>query len=683
MPVSLTNLPATPATQQRLWLHAAVANVAAYLGAAAGPDAVAERFPFLAAYLADAHPHAPDAPPDELGSAWLLAIDAWERRHARPEWPLRRLAAAGLGPPHLLALALAGLVELDARFGALFAALHPAPDEQRLTVGLLDDLLRSTGAAGWPVARLLVESGLLQLHRPELPRAARPLSVPGPVWDACAGERSTVLVPGLRLLAPGAAPTLAELRGLLPDELLARLGRLAPLLDRGEIDGLVLRGMRGSGRLRALAALARARDVGLLLIARPEPARLADQCRLAGPLATLLGAMPALELELAPGENLDLPPFPGYSGPLGVLLGADGGVQGERAERAITMRVPPADRATRAALWHRSLGGAAVPGLVEEAAGLFQLTIGGIERAAPLARAYAAVDGRAIAALPDVQEACRTLNRQSLEALAVPVATAGHSWDALVVADAARAELQGLLLRCRQREAVLPRLGPGFGLTSRGVRALFAGPSGTGKSLAARILVAAMGLDLYRVDLAAVVNKYIGETERNLSRIFARAEEQDVVLLLDEGDSLLTGRTDVRSSNDRYANMETNYLLQRLEQYDGIMLITTNAAGRIDDAFQRRMDVVVEFSPPTPAQRLQIWQLHLPAEHRVDTPFLHAAANRCALSGGQIRNAALHATVLAVEAGAPLSRAMLSEAIAREYRKLGAISPLAYEERHA
>ena len=119
-----------------------------------------------------------------------------------------------------------------------------------------------------------------------------------------------------------------------------------------------------------------------------------------------------------------------------------------------------------------------------------------------------------------------------------------------------------------------------------GVRALFTGPSGTGKSMAAGLLASALQMDLYRLDLSAVVNKYIGETEKNLNQIFTLAEELDVVLLIDEGDSLMTRRTDVQTSNDRYANLETNYLLQRVESYDGILIVTTNAADRIDGAFQ-------------------------------------------------------------------------------------------------
>jgi SpoVK/Ycf46/Vps4 family AAA+-type ATPase len=208
------------------------------------------------------------------------------------------------------------------------------------------------------------------------------------------------------------------------------------------------------------------------------------------------------------------------------------------------------------------------------------------------------------------------------------------------------------------------------------VRALFSGSSGTGKTLAVKILAAVLGMDLYRVDLSAVVNKYIGETEKNLHRVLSRAEELDVLLLLDEGDSLLGARTDVKSSNDRYANLETNYLLQRLEGYQGIVVVTTNASQLIDQAFQRRIDVVVTFVPPGALERWSIWRLHLPAHHAVSDAFLEEVVRRCSMTGGQIRNAALGATLLAVADGQPVQATHLREAIETEYRKIGALCPL-------
>jgi len=184
-------------------------------------------------------------------------------------------------------------------------------------------------------------------------------------------------------------------------------------------------------------------------------------------------------------------------------------------------------------------------------------------------------------------------------------------------------------------------------------------------------------MDLYRIDLAAVVNKYIGETERNLNQVFSRAEELDVVLLLDEGDALMASRTDVRNANDRYANLETNYLLQRLENYEGIVIVTTNAVNRIDSAFTRRFDVVIDFGPPDIAERWMIWQNHLSQLHAVTQAFLQEVAGHCALTGGQIRNAALHATLLALREGVQVGDGHLEAAVRREYRKAGTACPLA------
>jgi SpoVK/Ycf46/Vps4 family AAA+-type ATPase len=230
--------------------------------------------------------------------------------------------------------------------------------------------------------------------------------------------------------------------------------------------------------------------------------------------------------------------------------------------------------------------------------------------------------------------------------------------------------------RCRHRESLGRLAGGPAAAVNPGVRALFKGPSGTGKTLAATLLANALGMDLYRIDLAAVVNKYIGETEKNLEQAFSRAEELDVMLLLDEGDALLTRRTDVNTANDRYANLETNYLLQRIESFSGVLVVTTNAGERIDPAFARRMDVVVEFALPHAAERWAIWRLHLLPGHGVDPALLGEIAERCNLSGGQIRNAVLHAALLALDRGGAVGGEDLVAAVRREYRKAGAVCPL-------
>jgi len=399
-----------------------------------------------------------------------------------------------------------------------------------------------------------------------------------------------------------------------------------------------------------------------------------ERWRLVGPLATLLNALPVIVLDLAPGETAELPRLHGYAGPLGVVLGKQGGLSGAATERALSLTLETPGVQARRLHWQQS-SGAHLVGELDVVCERFRLTSGNIRRTAALAQSYMALAERLEVALVDVQEASRALNRQALETLAQHVPTTGD-WSHLAVADETLRELINLESRCRHREHLHTAVGVALRTQlNTGVRALLSGPSGTGKTLAARLLASVLQKDLYRLDLSAVVNKYIGETEKSLNQVLARAEELDVILLLDEGDALLTRRTNVQTSNDRYANLETNYLLQRLESFEGILIVTTNASSRIDDAFQRRMDVVVDFRLPDVAERWAIWQLHLPAEHAIDLSFLREVAVRCILTGGQIRNAVLHASLLGLNDGGTMT-AHVETAVQREYRKMGAVCPL-------
>ena len=340
-----------------------------------------------------------------------------------------------------------------------------------------------------------------------------------------------------------------------------------------------------------------------------------------GALCILANALPLYTFDLGPGETAGLPDLPGYAGPVAVLMGLEGGLRGDLAEQALTLVLPSPDLELRLRHWRAALETATAQDL-EQIASRFILPGGYIRQTAAMAVAQAGLEGRDTVNLEDVRHAARALNRQMLDSLAERV-TGGGAWSQLVVGAATLDKLRELEQRCLYRERLLRHLGPAFSANgNRGVRALFSGSSGTGKTLAARILAAELGMDLYRVDLASVINKYIGETEKNLHRVLSRAEELDVILLLDEGDALLGQRTDVKSSNDRYANLETNYLLQRLENYQGIVLVTTNAAQNIDSAFQRRMDVVVNFVPPQVDDRWAIWQLHLPADSAIHPDYL-------------------------------------------------------------
>ncbi|MBW8894261.1 MAG: ATP-binding protein, partial [Burkholderiales bacterium] len=249
--------------------------------------------------------------------------------------------------------------------------------------------------------------------------------------------------------------------------------------------------------------------------------------------------------------------------------------------------------------------------------------------------------------------------------------------DALVLDDTLKRDLAALAARCQQRDRLGGALPAAFAARlNAGVRALLAGPSGTGKTLAAQVLARELGLPLFRLDLSAVVSKYIGETERNLHRLLSAAQALDVMLLLDEGDALLAPRTEVGSSNDRYANLETNFLLQRLESHQGLVLVTTNALARIDSAFMRRFDFVIPFRAPEFAERLRLWQAHLPVDHGLSDAQLSAVAEACTLAGGQVRNVVLDAVSAALACGGAVNAGLLLEALQREYRRGGGLCPL-------
>ncbi len=675
MNTPFADLLASPATHFRLSFYAAVAwLVASAAERFRDRGSIAERFPFLEGYQRDlSRREIARLDAGEAAAWWQDAVRRWEASYAG-FLPIRAIrTAAGFDDQPMLLLFAVGLVDEDARFGLLFEALD-CVQSRRPTIGVLTELWSARGEGSDVRAHVaqLRALGLLQVANPEAPRAEWTLQVPALVWDALRGDGSAQIAGWARYRPPAALLDTAAL--ILPDRVKAQVSELPPLLRSGETRALVLRGPRHNGRHTVLGAVARTLGRGVLEIAGIAKGD-DDRWRHAGLLAVGLNALPVLEFDLAPGETIDLPTLGAYDGPLGVVLGKQGGLSGPGAERALTLTIDLPDACHRREHWRSSLPCEPTSDL-EPIADRFRLTAGNIRRAAALARSYAVLSGRPSVATEDVQHAARSLNREALDALAARL-PAGGDWRHLAAREETLRELMDLELRCRHRERLLTLSQDATGLPSNcGVRALFRGPSGTGKSLAARLLAAVLQADLYRLDLSALVNKYIGETEKNLDRALSRAEELGVILLLDEGDALLTQRTSVQTSNDRYANLETNYLLQRLESFEGILIVTTNAGDRIDSAFERRMDVVIDFRPPDATERWDIWHLHLPATHRVDPDFLSELTSRCVLSGGQIRNAVLHASLLAIDHDGPLTSAQLEAAVRREYRKSGAVCPL-------
>jgi MoxR-like ATPase len=268
-----------------------------------------------------------------------------------------------------------------------------------------------------------------------------------------------------------------------------------------------------------------------------------------------------------------------------------------------------------------------------------------------------------------VWTAAREASRGGLDALAQRI-DGGADFDDLVLPAAQASMLRDIARHLRYRERVYREWGFGEHQTrGLGLTALFAGESGTGKTLAAEAIAQAAGLDLYRVDLATVVSKYIGETEKNLRRLFDAAEASGAVLLFDEADALFGKRSEVKDSHDRYANIEVAYLLQRVEAYRGLAILTTNMKSALDRAFLRRIRFVVTFPFPDQAAREQIWRRQFPPRAPLGT-LDYAALARWPVAGGSIRSIALSAAFKAADAGRPIDQALLLEAARAEFAKL-------------
>jgi hypothetical protein len=290
---------------------------------------------------------------------------------------------------------------------------------------------------------------------------------------------------------------------------------------------------------------------------------------------------------------------------------------------------------------------------------------------------------RLVAAASDggpIAPAVRRLAGGHLDGVAVRIRPR-RGWDDLVLPPDDVRQLRELAVRHRRRDVVYGRWGfpP---LPSTGVVALFAGPSGTGKTLAAEVVAGVLGLDLYKVDLSAVVSKYIGETEKNLERIFGAAAAGDLVLFFDEADALFGKRSEVSDAHDRYANIEVAYLLQRLETYDGLVVLATNLQRNIDQAFLRRISVAIDFTLPEEPERKAIWSRAFPSSAPVADLDVEFLARQFKVSGGIIRNAALGAAFLAAEDDTAITMRHAVLAMKREFQKMGRLRTEAEFERY-
>jgi AAA+ superfamily predicted ATPase len=606
----------------------------------------------------------------------------------------------------VLLLALAP--ELDLRYERLYGFLQDDVSRRRPSVDLALKLLCAT-----PVLRLahrerftldapLLGQGLLTLvpdpTQPSPPWLAHALKLEDRVVGRLLGHGG--LDPVLRTCCslPPPIGTLDDLA--LPDgEGRALAALVASAWSAGEPLQLCFSGPRTRAKQRVARALAGmagaplvAVDLGYALASGVEfgelVRRLLDEARLRGaivyaePLEALLGPDRAVERQ----RLLDgLATYGGVTILAGVRASAPGG--GRDGQLQVPFDIPGHLR--RKLHWRSGLeaaGASLGDAELEQLAGRFRLTADQITDAVTSARnrarwraadsSGAAAPGPARLGPDDLFEAARAQSDAALDGLAGKIEPA-HRWDQIVLPDDTVGQLRELCQQVAQGHRVLGEWGFGRQLSlGKGVTALFAGPSGTGKTMAAEIIANELRLDLYKIDLSGVVSKYIGETEKNLERIFAAAENANAILLFDEADALFGKRSEVRDAHDRYANVEIAYLLQQMDQYQGIAILATNLRQNMDEAFIRRLRFVVEFPFPDEHQRARIWRVLFPPEAArdpgIDFSLLGA---RYRVAGGSIQNIVLGAAFLAAAAGEPIAMAHLHRAARREYQKLGKLPP--------
>jgi hypothetical protein len=621
--------------------------------------------PFRGLYLADADvdrlllARAPGPPRDAAALAEVERAGDEAEIAGSPSGLRRLQRACGLTDLDVEILLAALVPDLDPRFERLYGYLNDDVTRRRATIGLALEIGAARPTAAPARARLAAGAPLLAhllvtVEEPDRPFLSRGLRVPDRVAAHLLGDGDpdAALTDVLLDIAPAGGPLADDLARVLAGGV-----GLVHLREHG----------RRTGAATAAAALLAAghRVLGLDLHRSTGGPGPDDVVRLAGREALLRGAgIVAEPVEVLAGtdalRHLAALPVP-------VLLVGDTSWDPTWSrEVPLQAEAPRLDAGERERLWAAALpsGTASVPVHL-------QLGPGQIGRAVRWAQLTATLDDRPL----DrglLQAGARAQNAAGLERLARRVEPA-VGWDDLVLADAVATQLRELTGRARHREKVLAewRMRPGGG-RGHGVSALFAGDSGTGKTMSAEVIAGELGLDLYRVDLATVVDKYVGETEKNLERIFTEAAGVNGVLLFDEADAVFGKRSEVRDAHDRYANIESAYLLQRMETFDGLAVLSTNLRANIDEAFTRRLDCIVDFPTPTDELRLRLWTQclapPLPVGDDLDLPFCASAFE---LTGGNIRSAATTAAYLAAEAGHPVGMAELITAIEQEYRKLG------------
>ncbi len=585
---------------------------------------------------------------------------------------------------HILLTALAP--DLDRSFEPLYGYLNDDVGRRRATTGLALDLCglpvhEPAARARFHPSAPLTALGLLTVEEPERPFPSRSLRVPDRVAAHLLGDDTpdAALAGHLRPLAPNASypAYAAEFTGKLAALLAARTSTAAAAPPT-----VYLREHREGDGLACVAAALRAAGLDALHFTGPED-RVPDLLREARLSGRVVVVSPLSDQPASLVRTLTASDVP-------VLLTGARPYDPQWSEDDPLVLDAPRQRAGQVGAWGDALrqgqvqvqGGTDLSDDLPDDLGFdlaatvapYRLGAEHISRAARAAQRLAGFDGTPLTAA-HLRLAARQQSASGLERHARRIRP-DVGWEDLVLPGKPLAQLRELALRARHRDQVLGdwRLSAGGG-RGRGVLGLFAGESGTGKTLSAEVVAAELGLDLYVVQLSSIVDKYVGETEKNLERIFTEADRTDAVLLFDEADAVFGKRGEVKDAHDKYANMESAYLLQRLESFDGIALLTTNLRANIDEAFTRRLDLVVDFPFPDPGQRLALWRHSLARVPCAPDTDPARVAGAFELAGGSIRSAVVTAAYSAAGRGDPVTTADLVDGAEREYRKAGRLVP--------
>jgi AAA+ superfamily predicted ATPase len=590
----------------------------------------------------------------------------------------------GLTPFERDVLLLCLAPELDPTFERLYAYVQDDVSRKYATPHLAWALFESGGEAGLEARdSFLPESPLRRfrlvvLDPAPLPGAAqgtRPMRLDGRIADYLRGTNR----PDERvadLLRPIPSVPIAQSHNDLVD-------RLRRIIESGVLGdpwpGLNLVGPPDTGK-RAVARTLCDRlglqlyglDATRLPASGPERQ---EMLRLVEREAVLLRMVPFLDaVDVDASDKTAVSSITDVIEWLGVFLTVGSRERWQSERDMITLRVPKPNASAQRAMWRQALAGTenSLNGHIEALAQQFDFGPQTIARVVAAGRARASLrttDGGAEPTADDLWQACREQAGWHLNELARQVMSC-YTWEDVVLPEDVFRQLQEIAAQVANR----PRVYEAWGFSARldrgrGISALFSGPSGTGKTMAAEILANELKLHLYRIDLAGVVSKYIGETEKNLRKVFDAAEQSGAILFFDEADALFGKRSEIKDSHDRYANIEVNYLLQRMEDYGGLAILATNRKSALDEAFMRRLRFMVDFPFPDAEGRRDIWSKVFPQEVPLDR-LDYDGLCRLELSGGNIRNIALNAAFLAASEGGPLHMDHVMHAARREYAKV-------------